>query len=505
MKLVECVPNFSEGRRSEVITKISNAAKSVSGITVLDCQSDPSHNRMVLTFVGPPDAVLKAALLTSEIAIDLIDLNKHSGEHPRMGAVDVVPFVPLDDVTMEECIRLANEFGRELANKFSIPVFLYERAATRPERKNLADIRQGQFEELRELIGIDPKREPDYGPRRIHPTAGATAVGARPTLIAYNVNLNSQNLSIAKRIAGKIRERDGGLPSVRALGFELKDRGLVQVSMNLTDYAKTSLHTVFDEVSKLAKEDSVSVHNSEIVGLVPQDAITEASVHYLSLENFSKGQIIENRIFGLLAKKTETSLVSLSLKEFAGLVESKSPTPGGGSVAAYAGALAASLVGMVCNVTIDKKRYESVWSESREILSKSMELKSRLLIQVDRDATAYKAVSEAMKLPFVSEEQKAEREDKIRDALKVATNIPAETAELSYAVFLLSKRIVLIGNKNARSDAETALQLSRTSVMSAFNNVKANLEELSKKDESFVKSTYKKLDPILEEVSRFQD
>jgi len=323
MKIVECVPNFSEGRRQEVIKQISDAAQSIDGVTILDCESDPNHNRMVLSFVGAPEAVKKAALAASERAIDLIDLTKHTGEHPRMGAVDVVPFVPLREVTMEDCVQLANEFGKEFAEKFSVPVFLYENAATRPERRNLADVRQGQFEGLRELIGVDPAKKPDYGPERINPTAGATAVGARPILIAYNVNLESQDLSLAKKIAKKIRERDGGFPAVKALGFELKDRNLIQVSMNLTDYTKTSMHTVFDSISTLARDSGVRVVESEIVGLVPEDAIARASVHYLSIRNFREDQIIENRIFGAGSSSVSNSdLVSLSLEEFANRVSS---------------------------------------------------------------------------------------------------------------------------------------------------------------------------------------
>ncbi|HMD14354.1 MAG TPA: glutamate formimidoyltransferase, partial [Bacteroidota bacterium] len=283
MKIVECVPNFSEGRRSEVIEAILNAAKLIRGVTVLDCESDANHNRMVLTFVGPPEAVKEAALSSSAKAIELIDLTKHTGEHPRMGAVDVVPFVPLREVSMDECVRLARDFAQEFSIKFSVPVFLYENAATREDRKNLADVRHGQFEGLRDLIGKDPSKKPDFGPEKIHPTAGATAVGARPILIAYNVNLASEEVLIAKKIAKRIRERDGGLPSVKALGFELKNRQLVQVSMNLTDYTKTSMHTAFDAISEYAKEYGVGVVESEIVGLVPQEALSLASFHYLSV------------------------------------------------------------------------------------------------------------------------------------------------------------------------------------------------------------------------------
>lgn len=499
------MPNFSEGRRAEVINDITRAAQSVKGITILDCESDPNHNRMVLTFVGPPEETKNAALAASSKAMELIDLTNHQGEHPRMGAVDVVPFVPLREVTMEECVQLANEFGKEFAERFSVPVFLYERAAARPERRNLADVREGQFEGLRDLIGKDPSKKPDYGPERIHPTAGATAVGARPILIAYNVDLNTEDISIAKKIAKKIRERDGGLPAVKALGFELKDRKLVQVSMNLTDYSKTSMHTAFDAIAELAKESRVTVVDSEIVGLVPEEAVTKATVHYLLLRNFSSNQIIENRIFSLEASNPkESNLVSLSLEEFADRVSSSAPTPGGGSVAAYSGALAASLVAMVCGLTVDRKKYESVWSEARSILNQAQELKSKLLQLVDRDARAYDLVSKAMKLPKTTQDEKLEQKKKLIEALKFAADVPAETMLFSHSIFSLASRIRTIGNMNATSDADTAIQLSRASVLGAFKNVKANLESLAGIEGEFTRDKYQSLEPIVDEVSAFQ-
>jgi len=502
LKIVECVPNFSEGRRTDVIKEITNAAQAISEITILDCESDPNHNRMVLTFVGPPEAVKTAALAASGKAIELIDLTKHTGEHPRMGAVDVVPFVPLRDVTMEDCVILARDFGKEYAERFSVPVFLYERAATKPERRNLADVRQGQFEGLRELIGVDPTRKPDFGPEKIHLTAGATAVGARPILIAYNVNLGTEDLSIAKKIAKKIRERDGGLPAVKALGFELKDRKLVQVSMKLTDYTKSSMHDVLDAISGLAKENGVPVVESEIVGLVPEEAMLKASVHYLSLRNFSSDQVIENRIFSSEVKEVgNSSLASLSLRNFADKVSSKSPTPGGGSVAAYAGVLAASLVAMVCQLTISRKKYEAAWSRAQEILVQSLEAKTKLMDLVDRDATAYDQVSAALKLPKSTEEENDIRKRQFNIALKSAAEVPKETALFSHSVFLLAKEIREIGNKNATSDAETAIQLSRASVLGAYHNVRTNLEGLSEETE-FARSISQQLVAVVEDVSR---
>ncbi len=502
MQIVECVPNFSEGRRQDVINAITNAARDIGGITILDCESDPNHNRMVLTFVGSPEAVKTAALAASAKAIALIDLTKHVGEHPRMGAVDVVPFVPLREVTMEDCIVLAMGFAKEYAEKFGVPVFLYESAASRPDRRNLADVRQGQFEGLRERMGVDPTRKPDFGPDHVHATAGATAVGARPVLIAYNVNLDTSDLSLAKKIAHKIRERDGGLPAVKALGFELKDRGLVQVSMNLTDYTKSSMDDVFDAISKLAKEDAVKVVESEIVGLVPQEALTKASVHYLSLRNFSSSQIIENRIFSSeVIPSGDSKLVFTSLTEFSERVSSKNPTPGGGSVAAYAGVLAASLVAMVCQLTIDRKKYESTWARSREILSESLELKTHLLELVDQDASAYDQVSSAYKLPKNTEDERSAQAFEMNAALKTAASIPRNTVLYSYKTFLLAKEIAEIGNRNAVSDAQTATQLSKAAILGAYDNVKVNLQSLPLKDAQFTGEMLAELDPIIQEVS----
>jgi len=505
MKLVECVPNFSEGRRKEVIDEILKAAQSVPGITILDCESDVNHNRMVLTFVGPPDAAKEAALASSARAIELIDLTKHTGEHPRMGAVDVVPFVPLREVSMGDCVELAREFAQEFASRLSVPVFLYENAATRDDRKNLADVRQGQFEGLRELIGTDPSKKPDFGPEKIHPTAGATAVGARPILIAYNVNLDSEDLSIAKKIAKRIRERNGGFAAVKALGFQLKDRGLVQVSMNLTDYTKTSMHTVFDAISQYAGEYGAKVVESEIVGLVPQEAMTLASVHYLTLKNFNSNQIIENRIFSSEVEKAkDSSFISMSLEAFSESVASKSPIPGGGSVAAYSGALAASLVAMVCRLTIGRKKYESSWGEAEEILNRAEDLRSKLLELVDRDATAYSLVSGAMKLPKSTEAEEIERKSKLTFALKTATEIPAETAVSTYSVLSLAKRIRDIGNTNARSDAETAIELSKASILGAWSNVKTNVDSMVGEEE-FVKGITERFEPIIQEVTKISN
>src|SRR6266705_994328 len=269
LQLVECVPNFSEGRRKEVIDDIANAVRSVEGITLLDVESNQDHNRSVISFVGEPNSVKEAAMAASRKAVELINLNSHKGKHPRIGAVDVVPFIPLSGVTMEDCVRLAREFGRELGQTLKVPVFLYEEAATRPERRNLADVRAGEFEGLREQIGKDPARKPDFGPDEIHPSAGATAVGARELLIAYNVNLGTADVEVARKIAHELRFKDGGLSFVKALGFELKERGIVQVSMNLTSYRKSQVFKAYELVKLFADRYGVPVVGSEVVGLAP--------------------------------------------------------------------------------------------------------------------------------------------------------------------------------------------------------------------------------------------
>ena len=295
-RIVECVPNFSEGRRKEVVDAIADAGRSVAGVKVLDVEMDANHNRSVITLVGGPDAAKEAAFRMAAKAVGLIDLNVHRGEHPRIGALDVCPFIPIRGVAMDECVRLARELGKRLADELGVPVYLYEAAATRPDRKALPDIRKGQYEGLKVEIETNPDRAPDFGPRRLHPTAGASVVGARPPLIAYNVNLGTTDVKVAKAIAKLVREKDGGLPAVRALGFELKDRGLVQVSMNLVDYKVTSIAAAFDAVCRHAAERNVPVVASEIVGLVPEDSLPPNPVERLRLENFDPRQVLETRL-----------------------------------------------------------------------------------------------------------------------------------------------------------------------------------------------------------------
>ena len=297
MEIVECVPNFSEGRRKEVVEQIAKAIVSVPGVSLLDTEMDSNHNRSVITFIGNRAAVAEGAFQGAKSAVALIDMNAHRGEHPRVGALDVLPFVPILGVTMEDCVDLARSVGKRFADELQLPVYLYESAATRPDRKALPDVRRGEYEGLKVAIEKDPDRKPDFGPSKLHPTAGACIVGARPVLIAWNVNLSTKDVRVAKRIAKAIRESDGGLPAVRAKGFELADRGLVQVSMNMTDYRRTSLVQAFEAIRELAAKEGVEIVESEIIGLVPLDAILAGSTQYFKLARFHREQILETRLW----------------------------------------------------------------------------------------------------------------------------------------------------------------------------------------------------------------
>lgn len=489
LKLVECVPNFSEGRRREVIDAIVSEARA-RNVKVLDIESDADHNRSVLTFVGTPGAVKEAALAVGAKAIELIDLNKHQGQHPRMGAVDVVPFIPISDITMQECVQLSKDFATEFASRFKVPVYLYEEAATRPDRKNLADVRKGEFEGLRDLIGRNADKIPDFGPNAIHPTAGATAVGARQILIAYNINLATNNLDIAKKIAKQVRGKDGGLFAVKALGFELKDRGIVQVSMNMVDYKASQLFKAFELVKMLAHHHGVQILGSEIVGLVPMEALTDTAEFYLHLQGFSKNQILETKLF-----ETRTdSLAAMDLATFGSEVASEKPTPGGGSVSAYAGSLAASLVIMVSRLTLKRPEYQQHWSKVEEILAEGETLRQRLISLVDEDSRSFASLMQAYHIPKLSEQEKRARSAEIQSRLKGAAETPLATAEASDRIISLVRSLAEYGNENALSDLQTAVFLAHASVLGALSNVTINLAGI--KDEAYQETMRSKVQAV---------
>jgi glutamate formiminotransferase / formiminotetrahydrofolate cyclodeaminase len=480
LKLIECVPNFSEGRRQEVINSIADAIRTTPGVTLLDVESNPDHNRSVISFVGEPDPVKQAALAASAKAIELIDLNKHKGEHPRMGAVDVVPFVPLSGATMDDCITLAKVFGKEFAERFHVPVFFYEEAASMPERRNLADVRAGEFEGLRDKIGRDPTKKPDLGPDKIHPTAGATAVGAREILIAYNVNLGTNDLAIAKKIAHQLRAKDGGLAYVKALGFELKERGIVQVSMNMTDYHKSQLFKAKELVELCAERYGVPVLGSEIVGLAPMDSLVDSAEFYLKLENFSREQILEKRLFA----PNPSSLNDMSLSNFSEEVASKKATPGGGSVSAYMGALSASLVCMVARITVAKKDAAHESERLQEVVQSGEDLRQRLLELVVEDAESFDAVMQAFKLP---KDKQDVRRKAIQDATVKAAEVPIRTLDSSVQVLRLAEEVAKYGTTDALSDVTTSVAAARAATEGAASNVLINLDTLD--DQHYVDKT----------------
>lgn len=492
MKLIECVPNFSEGRRQEVINSIADAIRSTPGITLLDVESNADHNRSVVSFVGEPGPVRQAALAGSAKAIELIDLNKHKGEHPRMGAVDVVPFVPLSGATMEDCIILAKEFGKEFSERFHVPVFLYEEAASIQERRNLADVRAGEFEGLRDKIGKDPAKKPDFGPDKIHSTAGATAVGARETLIAYNVNLGTDNLAIAKKIAHQLRAKDGGLAYVKALGFELKERGIVQVSMNMTDYHKSQLFKSKELVELFAERYGVPVVGSEIVGLTPMDALVDSAEFYLKLENFSREQILEKRLFA----PSPSSLTDMSLSTFSEEVASKKATPGGGSVAAYMGALAAALVCMVGRITLSKKDASQESNRLQDLVRQGEALRQQFLGLVVEDTDAFDSVMKAFKLP---KDNPDERRKAIQLATMKAAEVPLRTLDSAVRVLGLGDDIAKYGTTNALSDVITSVAAARASIEGAASNILINLDSLN--DQHYVDNTRLRVSELRKEGS----
>ncbi|MBX6331079.1 MAG: glutamate formimidoyltransferase [Gemmatimonadaceae bacterium] len=470
MKLIECVPNFSEGRRPEIVQEIRDAIAAVDGVIVLDVSSDESHNRSVITFVAPIERAVDAAFAGVRVARDRIDLTRHSGEHPRMGAADVVPFVPLEGTTMDECVLLARRLGERVAAELEIPVYLYERAATRPSRENLADVRRGEFEGIRDEIATHPDREPDFGPRRVHPTAGAIAIGARPFLVAYNVYLgDARNLPVAKSVAKAVRGSSGGLRYVKALGLEVD--GQAQVSMNLVDIEKTPVHRAFDMVKMEAAAHGVAPTWSEIVGLIPERALFDAAARHLQLANFSPDQVLERRLRAALAGGP-------SLSGFVASVAAATPTPGGGSVAAHVGALAAALAQMVAGLTRGRKKYADVDAEFREVAERAAALGQRLTELVTLDADAYTAVSNAYKLPKETPEQAAQRDAAITAALIGASEVPLETARACAEVAALALVAATKGNKNAVSDAGVAALLAEAACRGAAYNVRINVAAL---------------------------
>ncbi len=455
-RLVECVPNFSEGRDAARVEDIAAAIASVPGVVILDREMDADHNRSVLTFAGPPDAVLEAAFRGVERAVALIDLNRHEGVHPRIGAADVVPFVPIEGVTLEDCVRLAERLGEAVWQRLRVPVYFYEAAARRPERMNLENIRRGQFEGLRDEVQTNPDRAPDLGEPRLHPTAGATVIGARKFLIAYNINLGAADVEIARKIARAIRFSSGGFRYVKAMGVPLASRNLAQVSMNLTDFEQTPVHRVFEAVRTEAARYGVDIVGSEIVGLIPRKAVEMAAEFYLRCENFSSDVVLENRL--------AAAMESAGLDEFLEALAAPSPTPGGGSAAAAAGAMAAALGAMVAGLAkIPAEQY----TQERLFFSAA----------VRRDARAYEAVLAAYRKP------KEQRGPFVEEALRQAAAVPLEVAERAAALKRRLEELARQAPPKFSSDIETARALASAAVTGAIANVRINLASIA--DETY--------------------
>jgi glutamate formiminotransferase/formiminotetrahydrofolate cyclodeaminase len=520
MKLVECIPNFSEGRNKEKIGAITKEIESTPQAKLLDVDPGESTNRTVVTFIGSPEGVKEAAFKAIKKAAEVLDMKKHKGAHSRIGATDVCPFVPVSGVTMADCVQLAHELGERVAKELGIPVYLYEEAAQKPERKNLANIRVGEYEGLPEKLK-DPEWAPDYGKPVFNPKAGATVIGAREFLIAYNINLNTRDRRLAHEIALNLREKgrakrdkDGNIvrdaegkaikipgkfKAVKAVGWYIEDYEIAQISINFINYKITPPHVVFDEAIKEAEKLGLRVTGSELVGLIPKEALLMAGRYYLTKQRKSPGVPEEDliktavsslglddvapfdpqkKIIEYQFKETESSLLGYSLREFANELSVDSPAPGGGSAAALCGALSTSLSSMVSNLTVGKKEYENVQKDVKKIAVKAQSLKDEFLRAVDLDTAAFNKLMEAYRLPKKTEEQKQERSRVVEEAVKEATLVPFGVLEKGIEALNLAKEIALKGNKNSLSDAGVAGLTAQAAAEGAYYNIKINLPNI---------------------------
>lgn len=467
--IVECVPNFSEGRRKDVIDAILAEITSVPGVTLLDHHADADHNRLVVTFVGEPAPVERAAFASIKKAAQLIDMDQHQGAHPRLGATDVVPFVPVAGVTMDECVALARRLGARVGSELGIPVYFYEAAATRSDRVNLENVRRGQYEGLKAEIETNPDRQPDCGPAKLG-KAGATIVGARPFLIAFNVYLNTSDVDVAKAVAKAVRHSTGGLRFVKALGVRVE--GKAQVSMNLTDFHQTPIARVTEFVRREAARYGASITHTELVGLTPQAALVDAAQWYLQLDDLKRDQILENRLGG----KGESRLAPA---EFLDATAAGTPAPGGGSVSALAGALAAALAAMVARLTVGKPKYADVDARMQAVIGQAESLRARLMAAIEADSAAFDAVMAAIKQPKGTDEEKAARQAAVQAAALHAALVPLETARLSLQALELALVVAQAGNVNSMTDAAVAGWIARAAVEGAGLNVRVNVASLA--------------------------
>ena len=535
-KIVECVPNFSEGRDMGIIKQITDEIEKVEGAILLDVDPGADTNRTVVTFVGTPEAVKEAAFRAIKKAAELIDMSKHKGAHPRMGATDVCPFVPVSGVTMEDCVQIAREVGERVARELGIPVYLYEEAATRPERRSLADIRVGEYEGLPEKLK-DPEWKPDFGEPVFNPKSGATVIGAREFLIAYNLNVNTRDRKLAHRVALRIREKGrivkkkdgtkervpGRLKDVRAIGWYIPEYGYAQISVNLTNYKITPLWKLFEVACEEAEGLGLRITGSELVGLIPKEAMLESGRHFLEkmgkcpavpekelihIAVLSMGmdqthqfkpeeKIIEYRI----AK--EKNLTAMRIDDFADELSSESPAPGGGSVAALIGTLSASLSSMVANLTYNKKGYKEFNDEIAAAGIEAQKLKDRFLSLIEEDTEAFNRVMDAMKMPSGTDEEAEAKERAMEEATKRATSVPLKTLKLTEKLLEVANVVAEKGNKNSISDAGVAAISAKAAAESAYMNVIINVPGI--KDEEFKENVLKEAKDVLENVRKKSD
>jgi glutamate formiminotransferase / formiminotetrahydrofolate cyclodeaminase len=545
-KLVECVPNISEGRDKAKIEAIASVVETVSGVKLLDVDPGSSTNRTVITFVGEPDQVVEAAFRLIKKASELIDMRKHKGEHPRMGATDVCPFVPVANISMEECAALAHALGKRVGSELGIPGYFYESAALRQERKNLAVCRSGEYEGL-DKLGTEAGK-PDFGPSEFNEKArqtGATAIGARDFLVAYNVNLNTTSARRANAIAFDIREAGrikkengktvtdangepvripGSLKSVKGIGWYIEEYGIAQLSLNLTNINVTPVHVAFDEACKRSQERGIRVTGSEVVGLIPKRVLIEAADYYLTKQERSLGISDDEKIkiavksLGLddltpfnpaekviefmLEEGGAKKLVDMSLVAFANETSSESMAPGGGSISAYTAAMGVSLGTMVANLSAHKRGWDDRWKEFSDWAEKGMEYQRQLLAMVDEDTKAFNGIMEAFGLPKSNDNEKAMRKQAIQSATKYATEVPLKVAQLACDSMGVMLAMVEIGNPNSITDAGVGALCARSAALGAVMNVKVNARDLD--DKVWVEQTYRTCDQIIEKVESME-
>jgi glutamate formiminotransferase/formiminotetrahydrofolate cyclodeaminase len=541
MKIVECVPNFSEGRDKAKIDTITAEISKTRGVTLLDVDPGEATNRTVVTFVGTPEGVKEAAFKAIKRASEVIDMRKHKGAHARMGATDVCPFVPVAGVTMEDCVKIAQEVAERVAKELSIPCYLYEEAASKPERRNLAVVRKGQYEGLAEKLK-DPEWKPDYGEPVFNEKAGATIVGAREFLIAYNVNLNTRDKKLAHEIALNIREKGrakrdkegkiirdsngkavqvlGKLREVKAVGWYIDEYGIAQISVNLTNYKVTPLYKLFEECRKEARKIGVRVTGSELVGLIPKQALLQAGRYYLEKQGKCPG-VPEEEVISIAVKSLgmdhlypfkpdekiveytiaeERGLIEMDLQEFTDELSTDSPAPGGGSVAALSGALGAALSSMVANLTYGKREYRRYNRRMKNLALKAQALKDEFLSLIERDTEAFNNVMAAMRMRKKTDEEKRIREENIESATKHATIVPLEIMRKAEEILALASQAEKYGNQNSVSDAGVAAMMAQSACDGGYLNVIINLGNI--KDKEFVKSIKSEADELLKGVQR---